>query len=138
MRVEVLDAEEIEEMRASPLMRTTNTDWGERVPSLRFALDQDRLQSIGLTSSGIAHQLQFLLGCIPITDLREDIRSVQVTARSAGTARLDPSKVAGGTFAGTVLTLAFLPTLYALWFKIKPAASDGRAPSSIPVESVAG
>jgi multidrug efflux pump subunit AcrB len=36
-------------MRASPRMRTTNSDWGERTPSLRFALDQDRLQSIGLT-----------------------------------------------------------------------------------------
>src|SRR5437879_7054192 len=33
-------------MQASPLMRTTNSDWGERVPTLRFALDQDRLQSI--------------------------------------------------------------------------------------------
>jgi len=26
----------------------------------------------------------------------------------------------GGTFAGTVLTLVFLPAMYALWFKIKP------------------
>ena len=33
-------------MHASPLMRTINTDWGERVPSLRFAVDQDRLQNI--------------------------------------------------------------------------------------------
>jgi hypothetical protein len=30
----------------------------------------------------------------------------------------------GGTFAGTVLTLVFLPALYAIWFKIKPAAQD--------------
>ena len=49
-----------------------------------FSLDQDRLQSIGLTSSDVAQQLQFLLSGIPITDVREDIRSVQVTARSAG------------------------------------------------------
>jgi multidrug efflux pump subunit AcrB len=28
----------------------------------------------------------------------------------------------GGTFAGTVLTLVFLPALYAIWFKIKPVA----------------
>ena len=28
----------------------------------------------------------------------------------------------GGTFAGTVLTLVFLPALYAIWFRIKPAA----------------
>jgi multidrug efflux pump subunit AcrB len=28
----------------------------------------------------------------------------------------------GGTFGGTVLTLVFLPALYAIWFKIKPVA----------------
>jgi multidrug efflux pump subunit AcrB len=87
-------------MQASPLMRTPNTDWGERVPSLRFALDQDRLQSIGLTSTDVAQQLQFLLSGIPITDVREDIRSVEVTARSAGNARLDPSKIADFTLVG--------------------------------------
>src|SRR6266705_3437790 len=87
-------------MQASPLMRTTNTDWGERVPTLRFALDQDRLQSIGLTSSDVAQQMQFLLSGIPITDVREDIRSVQVMARSAGGARLDPRKIADFTLSG--------------------------------------
>jgi multidrug efflux pump subunit AcrB len=87
-------------MQASPLMRTVNSDWGERVPVLRFSLDQDRLQSIGLTSSDVAQQLQFLLSGIPITDVREDIRSVQVVARSAGDARLDPSKIANFTLVG--------------------------------------
>jgi multidrug efflux pump subunit AcrB len=87
-------------MRASPLMRTTNSDWGERVPTLRFSLDQDRLQSIGLTSSDVAQQLQFLLSGIPITEVREDIRSVQVVARSAGDARLDPSKMGDFTLVG--------------------------------------
>jgi multidrug efflux pump subunit AcrB len=28
----------------------------------------------------------------------------------------------GGTFGGTVLTLVFLPALYAIWFRIKPVA----------------
>src|SRR4029450_12562142 len=88
-------------MRASPLMRTTNSDWGERVPTLHFSLDQDRLQNIGLTSSDVAQQLQFLLNGVPITDVREDIRSVQVVARSAGRARLDPSKIADFTLVGT-------------------------------------
>jgi hypothetical protein len=32
----------------------------------------------------------------------------------------------GGTFAGTVLTLVFLPALYAIWFKIKPAPAEDR------------
>jgi Cu/Ag efflux pump CusA len=44
----------------------------------------------------------------------------------------------GGTFAGTILTLVFLPALYAIWFKIKPAASDGNAVSSMGAEPVAG
>jgi len=88
-------------MQASSQMRTVNTDWGERVPSLRFILDQDRLQSIGLTSSDIAQQLQFLVSGIPITEVREDIRSVEVTARSAGNARLDPGKIADFTLVGT-------------------------------------
>jgi len=87
-------------MQASSLMRTTNTDWGERVPTLRFALDQDRLQSIGLTSSDAAQQMQFLLSGIPITEVREDIRSVQVAARSAGNARLDPSRIVDFTLVG--------------------------------------
>ncbi|MNL42162.1 hypothetical protein D3C87_1646030 [compost metagenome] len=26
----------------------------------------------------------------------------------------------GGTFAGTVLTLVFLPAMYSIWFRIKP------------------
>src|SRR6185503_1776837 len=87
-------------MQASTLMRTVNSDWGERAPTLHFSLDQDRLQSIGLTSTDVGQQLQFLLSGVPITDVREDIRSVQVTARSAGSARLDPSKIADFTLVG--------------------------------------
>jgi multidrug efflux pump subunit AcrB len=36
----------------------------------------------------------------------------------------------GGTAAGTVLILLFLPALYAAWFRIKPTAKDLRASSS--------
>src|SRR5256885_2583620 len=88
-------------MQASPLMRTVNTDWGDHVPAMRFSLDQDRLQSIGLRSSDVAQQLQLLLSGIPITDVREDIRSVPVTPRSAGASRLDPSKIADFTMVGS-------------------------------------
>jgi multidrug efflux pump subunit AcrB len=88
-------------MRAAPQMRTVNTDWGDRAPTLHFSLDQDRLQSIGLTSTDVGQQLQFLLSGIPITEVREDIRSVQVIARSAGNARLDPSRITDFTLAGS-------------------------------------
>src|SRR6059036_773675 len=87
-------------MQAAPQMRTVNTDWGERVPALHFSLDQDRLQTIGLMSSDVAQQLQFLLSGIPIAEVREDIRSVQVIARSSGNARLDPSRITDFTLVG--------------------------------------
>ncbi|MEN4767195.1 efflux RND transporter permease subunit [Duffyella gerundensis] len=88
-------------MQASPMMRTVNTDWGARVPTLHFSLDQDRLQAVGLTSSAVAQQLQFLLSGVPITAVREDIRSVQVMGRAAGDIRLDPAKIAGFTLVGS-------------------------------------
>ncbi len=88
-------------MQASPMMRTVNTDWGPRVPALHFTLNQDRLQAVGLTSNTVAQQLQFLLSGVPITSVREDIRSVQVMGRAAGDIRLDPAKIAGFTLVGS-------------------------------------
>ncbi len=87
-------------MDASPLMRTVNTDWGTRAPTLHFNLQQDRLQAVGLTSSAVAQQLQFLLSGVPVTAVREDIRTVQVMARAAGDIRLDPARVMDFTLAG--------------------------------------
>ena len=88
-------------MQASPMMRTVNTDWGPRVPALHFTLNQDRLQAVGLTSNAVAQQLQFLLSGVPVTAVREDIRSVQVMGRAAGNIRLDPAKIAGFTLVGS-------------------------------------
>lgn len=87
-------------LQASPMMRTVNTDWGSRVPVLHFTLDQNRLQATGLTSSAVAEQLQFLLSGVPITSVREDIRSVEVIGRAAGDIRLDPAKIEGFTLVG--------------------------------------
>ncbi|WLI43784.1 efflux RND transporter permease subunit [Pseudomonas beijingensis] len=87
-------------MQASPLMRTVNTDWGPLTPTLHFTLDQDRLQAVGLTSNAVAQQLQFLLAGVPITAVREDIRSVQVVGRAAGDIRLDPARIEGFTLVG--------------------------------------
>ncbi|MET3918740.1 multidrug efflux pump subunit AcrB [Variovorax sp. OAS795] len=87
-------------MDASSMMRTVNTDWGTRTPTLHFTLEQDRLQAVGLSSSAVAQQLQFLLSGVPVAAVREDIRTVQVVARSAGGTRLDPAKLADFTLAG--------------------------------------
>jgi len=93
-------AEVQQTMAASPLMRTVNTDWGTRTPALHFTLQQDRLQAVGLSSSTVAQQLQFLLSGVPVTAVREDIRTVQVVARSAGEIRLDPARLGDFTLTG--------------------------------------
>jgi len=80
-------------MRANPHTRQVNQDWGERAPTVHFVLDQDRLQLMGLSSSEAAQQLQFLLTGVPVTQVREDIRTVEVEARSAGPQRLDPARL---------------------------------------------
>jgi multidrug efflux pump subunit AcrB len=44
----------------------------------------------------------------------------------------------GGTLGGTSLRLVFLPALYAIWFKIKPVASNENAVPSVRAEAVTG
>ena len=80
-------------MLANPHTRQVNLDWGERAPTVHFVLDQARLQLIGLSSQDAAEQIQFLLTGTPVTQVREDIRTVEVVARSAGTDRFDPRKL---------------------------------------------
>lgn len=99
-RLRAIAAQVRQVMEASPVMRTVNTDWGTRTPTLHFKLQQDRLQAVGLSSQSVAQQLQFLLSGVPVTEVREDIRTVQVLARSAGDTRLDPARIGDFTLAG--------------------------------------
>jgi multidrug efflux pump subunit AcrB len=100
-RLREIAAEARKVLQASPMMRTVNIDWGERTPTLHFSLQQDRLQAVGLTSSAVSLQLQFLLRGVPIAAVRKDIRSVQVVARSAGETRLDPARITDFTLIGS-------------------------------------
>ncbi|WPO43977.1 efflux RND transporter permease subunit [Tardiphaga sp. 42S5] len=81
-------------MRSVPDARQANRDWGNRTPVLRFVPDQDRLNLIGLSPNEAAQQMQFLLTGVTVTQVRENIRNVAVVARSAGSERLDPMRLA--------------------------------------------
>lgn len=81
-------------MKGVPDVRQANRDWSNRTPVLRFVPDQNRLSLIGLSPAEAAQQMQLLLSGIPITQVRENIRTVPVIARSAGENRLDPSRLA--------------------------------------------
>lgn len=105
-------ANEIKEvMRKNPHTREINQDWGELAPEVHFKFDQARLQQIGLTPQDAASQLQFLLKGIPLTQLREDIRTVDIVARSSGTERLSPDKLSSLTLvsnSGKIIPLTQL------------------------------
>ena len=80
-------------MRENKNMRQVNQDWGALQATLHFKLDQERLKLIGLSPNEAAEQLQFLLTGVPITQVREDIRTVDIVARSAGAERFNPSRI---------------------------------------------
>ena len=81
-------------MRANPHIRARSIRTGASARRrVHFVLDQDRLQLIGLSPAEAAQQLQFLLTGVPVTQIREDIRTVDVVARSAGAERLDPAEL---------------------------------------------
>ena len=87
-------------MQDDPMMRTVNMDWSERAPAVRLVLDQDRLRALGLTTSDVAEQMQFFLTGVTVSQAREDIRTVDVVARSGGGDRLDPARIADFTLVG--------------------------------------
>lgn len=88
-------------MQDDPMMRTVNSDWGERAPTVHFVLDQNRVRAMGLNSADIAQQLQFLLNGVTVSQVREDIRMVDVVVRSAGADRLDPARIGDFMLAGS-------------------------------------
>ena len=80
-------------MKSNPHVRQANEDWTERAPVAHFVLDQDRLRLIGLSPNDAGQQIQFLTTGVAVTQVREDIRAVDVVARTSGENRLDPTKL---------------------------------------------
>lgn len=108
-------ANEIKEvMRKNPHTREINQDWGELVPEIHFELDQSRLRLLGLTPQDVSEQLQFLLKGIPLSQVREDIRTVAIVARSSGNERLNPKQLSNLTLTtntGKAISLSQIGTI---------------------------
>jgi multidrug efflux pump subunit AcrB len=92
-RVRAIADEVLAKMRTDPHTRQANEDWGERAPTMHFVLDQDRLHLMGLTPGEAGEQIQFLLTGVPVTQVREDIRAVDIVARTLGTSRFNPNEL---------------------------------------------
>jgi len=99
-KVRAIADEVLAKVKAEKSTRQANVDWGERAPSVHFVIDQERLRQIGLSPSEVGKQIQFLLTGASVTQVREDIRAVDVVARTLGTERLDPTKLMGMSLNG--------------------------------------
>lgn len=56
-------------------------EWGERAPVVRLKMDPDRLRLLNLTPRELAHQFHLEMQGIPVTNVREDVRAVEVLVR---------------------------------------------------------
>ncbi|TXN21819.1 efflux RND transporter permease subunit [Methylobacterium sp. WL9] len=72
---------------ANPDMRLAHLDWGDKTPNLRLAFDQERLRLLGLSPRDAAMQLQTMLNGAPATQVRENLRPVDVMVRSPSAER---------------------------------------------------
>ncbi len=68
-------------MAKNPNIVDQNLEWDERAPAIHLDMDLDRLRLIGLTPRDVAQQLQFQLDGVAVTELRQDIRTVELRAR---------------------------------------------------------
>lgn len=92
-------AEIREVMAANPNLRLVHLDWGDKTPNLRLAFDQERLRLIGLTPKEAGQQLQNYLNGTPATQVRENLRSVDVLLRSPGPERRSLGEIGDLTLA---------------------------------------
>jgi multidrug efflux pump subunit AcrB len=111
---------------ANPNTVDPHLDWGERVPVVRLALDPERLRLIGLTPRELAGQLEYQLSGLPATEIREDIRNVQLILR--GLADDGPASADGAGSGAGGSGAAITPTSLA---GINLKTLDGR---TIPLE----
>lgn len=107
-------------MRADPDARGVNRDWGGSVPTVRIALDQSRLRALGLTPAAVSEQMQLQLSGVPITQVRDGIRTAEIVLRTNGPQRTDPARLADLTIRTATGAVVPLPQLGKLEVRDEP------------------
>ena len=98
-------------MAANPHTVGAHLEWEERMPVLRLKLQPDQLLAYGLTAADVAQQLQFQFSGATVSQLREDIRSVDVVARLARPQALQPDSIELKTPQGKAVSIRQLGEL---------------------------
>ncbi|MBK9624315.1 MAG: efflux RND transporter permease subunit [Rhodocyclaceae bacterium] len=71
-------------MRAHPNLVDVNSDWNDRIKSVRVEIDQARARALGVSSQDVAQTLQGWLVGATITQLRENDLLIDVVWRAGG------------------------------------------------------
>ena len=72
-----------------PNTTQAHAEWGERVSALRLTWDRQRLRLLGLTPEAVAGQVQAATDGVRATEVREDIRTVDLVTRADPATRPD-------------------------------------------------
>lgn len=81
-RLRTLSAELADVVASHPLTRRVSFDWNEPSRSLRIIIDQDQARRIGYSSEALAAVLNTTVSGTRVTQLRDGIYLVDVTARA--------------------------------------------------------
>jgi multidrug efflux pump len=76
-------------MRANPNVRRVNSDYGERLKTMRVEIDQDAARAVGVTSRQIANALESSMSGAAITQFIEGDKNIDVIARLGDSERGD-------------------------------------------------
>lgn len=95
-------------MREHPHAEDPHLDWDERIPSMHLVMDKDRIRLMGLTPMDVAQQLQFQLNGVPVTEIRQNIRTVQMHARGQRVEHSSPEDIEIRTQEGRSIPLSQL------------------------------
>ena len=88
-------------LRATPGTRDVQLAWGERAPSMRLVLDEERVAQLGLSPQAVATSVQALLSGATATQLREGERLVDVVLRAPAEERRSLSSLGDLTLVTT-------------------------------------
>lgn len=95
-----------------PAVVEPHLNWDERTPVARLRTDPERLRLIGLTPRDVARQLQFQSQGLTVTQIRQDIRSVDLVVRGLRPdAPLDPLSMELTTTEGRKVPLGHVGEL---------------------------
>jgi multidrug efflux pump subunit AcrB len=101
-----------ERMERHPNVVDPHLEWDERAPVGYLRMDPERLARIGLTPREVAEQLEYESHGLAVAEIRDGIRTVQLTVRGRrGTAPIDPLGLELKTAAGRNVPLAQLGEL---------------------------